>query len=208
MLRDFSRDGKPKALIATVSESLLAEFKSAPLLDAYDLYQHLMDFWADTMQDDCYLTAADGWSDAAKPRAIVEDKAKKASKEKADLVVGRKKFQTELIPPAHVMARYFASEEAKIAKQESEIAAFQQQTEEMTEEHGVEGGLLEDARNDKDKITRASAAARLKEIKSDKEAAEERQLLTEFLRLCDQEAAALAARVEKHLKKMGHDGDY
>jgi type I restriction enzyme M protein len=27
-------------------------FKEAPLLDAYDIYQHLMDYWAETMQDD------------------------------------------------------------------------------------------------------------------------------------------------------------
>jgi type I restriction enzyme M protein len=40
---------------------LLATFKEAPLLDAYDIYQHLMDYWAETMQDDAYLIAADGW---------------------------------------------------------------------------------------------------------------------------------------------------
>jgi hypothetical protein len=42
------------------AESLLETFKSAPLLDAYDIFQHLMDYWAETMQDDCYLLAADG----------------------------------------------------------------------------------------------------------------------------------------------------
>ena len=191
-LRDFRRDGKPKALIATVSESLLADFKSAPLLDAYDIYQHLMDFWAETMQDDCYLIAADDWTDAARPAAIADDKSNKASKEKADLTVGRKKFRTELIPPALIIARYFSAEQDRISTLEADIASIQQQMEEMTEEHGADGGLLEEARNEKDKITRASAAARLKDIKSDKDAAEERQLLTEFLRLCDQEAAASA----------------
>ena len=189
-LRDFRRDGKPKALIATVSESLLADFKSAPLLDAYDIYQHLMDFWAETMQDDCYLIAADDWTDAARPTPITDDKSNKASKEKADLTVGRKKFRTELIPPALLIARYFSTEQDRIGTLEADIASIQQQMEEMTEEHGADGGLLEEARNEKDKITRASAAARLKDIKSDKDASEERQILTEFLRLCDQEAAA------------------
>jgi type I restriction enzyme M protein len=41
--------------------------RQAPLLDAYDVYQHLMDYWAATMQDDAYLIAADGW--VAKPAA-------------------------------------------------------------------------------------------------------------------------------------------
>ena len=192
ILRDFGRDGQPKALIATVSESLLADFKSAPLLDAYDIYQHLMDFWAETMQDDCYLIAADDWTDAARPTPITDDKSNKANKEKADLTVGRKKFRTELIPPALIIARYFSTEQDRIGTLEADIASVQQQMEEMTEEHGADGGLLEEARNEKDKITKASAAAKLKDIKSDKDAAEERQLLTEFLRLCDQEAAASA----------------
>jgi type I restriction enzyme M protein len=151
-----------------------------------------MDFWAETMQDDCYLIAADDWTDAARPTPITDDKSNKASKEKADLTVGRKKFRTELIPPALIIARYFSAEQDRISTLEADIASIQQQVEEMTEEHGADGGLLEEARNEKDKITRASAAAKLKDIKSDKDAAEERQLLTEFLRLCDQEAAASA----------------
>ncbi|HEX8963678.1 MAG TPA: class I SAM-dependent DNA methyltransferase, partial [Rhodocyclaceae bacterium] len=43
-LKGFAKDGHPKALIETLSESLLAGFKGAKLLDAYDLYQHLMDY--------------------------------------------------------------------------------------------------------------------------------------------------------------------
>jgi hypothetical protein len=53
------------------------EINTAPLLDAYDVYQHLLDDWAETIQDDCYLIAADGWREAALPRLIVEDKTKK-----------------------------------------------------------------------------------------------------------------------------------
>jgi type I restriction enzyme M protein len=52
---------KPKALIGTLSESLLVAFRAAPSLDAYDVYQHLMDYWAATMQDDAYLLAQEGW---------------------------------------------------------------------------------------------------------------------------------------------------
>ena len=77
LLKGFAKDGHPKALIETIAEDLLATFRAAPLLDAYDVYQHLMDYWAETMQDDCYLIADDGWREAAQPRLIVEDKNKK-----------------------------------------------------------------------------------------------------------------------------------
>ena len=61
LLTGFDKDGQPKALIETIAEALLTAFRQAPLLDAYDVYQHLMDYWAETMQDDAYLIAADGW---------------------------------------------------------------------------------------------------------------------------------------------------
>ncbi len=187
-LKGFTRGGHPKALIETISESLLATFEHAPLLDAYDLYQHLMDYWAESMQDDCYLIAADGWHEAAQPRLIVEDKSKKA-KARPDLIVGKKKYTTELIPPALLIARYYVREQAAIDALEARLATIAQQLEEMAEEHTGEGGLLEDARNDKDKLTKASAAARLKDIgRTDPDTAEERQALKDYLGLTEQEA--------------------
>ncbi len=51
----------PKQLIASLSESLLQHFKGEPLVDAYAIYQHLMDAWEESMQDDAYMIAADGW---------------------------------------------------------------------------------------------------------------------------------------------------
>ena len=206
-LKGFAADaasGHPKALIETLSEDLLTAFAKAPLLDHYDIYQHLMDYWAETMQDDCYLITADGWVDAAKPRLVVEDKNKK-TKEKPDFTFGKKKYKTELIPAALVIARYFAKEQAAIEKLDTDIAALQQQLEELAEEHGGEGGLLEDAKNDKDKLTKASAAARLKEIKGDKDALDERKVLAQYLGLSEHEAdtnAALKAAQESLMEKV------
>lgn len=166
-LNGLDKDGHPKVLIETIAESLLQTFENAPLLDAYDVYQHLMDYWAESMQDDCYLIAADGWVEAAKPKLIIEDKSKK-TKAKPDLVVGKKKYTTELIPPELIIARYFSDDHSAIEGLEAKQAELKQQLEEMAEEHGGEGGLLEDAMNDKDKLTKASAIARLKEIKAAK----------------------------------------
>jgi type I restriction enzyme M protein len=141
------------------------------------------------MQDDCYLIADEGWTEAAKPKLIIDDKNKKL-KEKPDFIVGRKKYKTELIPSALVINRYFAKEQEDIEKMETKIAALQQQIEELAEGHGGEGGLLEDAKNEKDKITKASIAARLKEIKGDTDADDERKVLQEYLALSENESDA------------------
>ncbi|HEY7319536.1 MAG TPA: class I SAM-dependent DNA methyltransferase [Candidatus Binatia bacterium] len=188
-LKGIAIDDKPKALIETLSEELLETFRKARLLDAYDVYQHLMDYWAETMQDDVYMLVSDGWHEAAKPRLIIEDKEKK-TKEKPDFTVGKQKFKADLIPAPQLIARYFAKEQAAIESLEAEAAAFAQQLEEMAEEHGGEEGLLAEAKNDKDKLTKASVMARLKEIKGDAEFADERKVLKNYLALLEKEAEA------------------
>lgn len=189
ILRDIGKSTRPKALIEQLSEDLLAVFEKAPLLDPYDIYQHLRDLWAVTMQDDVYLIVADGWKEAAKLRPMVEDKKAKG-KEKPDLVVGNAKFKAELIPPGLVIARFFPTEQAAIEKLEGDLAAATAALEEFEEEHGGDEGLLADARNDKGKLNKASVAARLKEIKCDKDAADERKALSDYLALVDKESAA------------------
>ena len=93
---------------------------------------------------------------------------------------------------------------------ETQLATLQQQIEELAEEHGGEGGLLEEAKNDKDKITKASVAARLKDINADPDAADERRVLKGYLTLSEQEAeadvaltTAQAALIERVAAKYG-----
>ena len=195
-LKAITKGGKPKALIETLSEDLLATFEKARLLDAYDVYQHLMDYWAETMQDDVYMIVSEGWREATKPRLIIEDKEKK-TKEKPDFTDGKLKYKAELIPTALVIARYFAAEQAAIEKLEAEVAASEQALEEMAEEHGGEDGLLAEAKNDKDKLTKASVKARLaaaEEGGADVAEPGEIPLLKDYLALAEK-AAATSAKV-------------
>jgi type I restriction enzyme M protein len=201
-LRGLAVGGKPKELIEALGEGLLGVFAdgsggsdgSQGLVDPYDVYQHLMDYWAETMQDDVYMIVSDGWREAARPRLISEDKARN-TKEKPDFTAGKLKYKAELIPPALVIARYFAAEQAAIEKLEAEVAAIEQALEEMAEEHGGEEGLLEAAKNDKDKLTRASVAARLRAIKAEpdgSDGADECAALEQCLGLLEKEAATSA----------------
>jgi type I restriction enzyme M protein len=188
-LKSIAVGDKPKALIEMLSEDLLETFRKARLLDAYDVYQHIMDYWTETMQDDFYMLVSDGWCEAAKPRIIIEDKDKKM-KEKPDFTVGKQKFKADLIPAPVLIARYFAKEQAAIEKLEAEAAALTQQLEELAEEHGGEEGLLAEAKNEKGKITKAAVTARLKEIKGDADFADEKKVLEDYLALLEKEADA------------------
>ena len=139
-----------------MSEDLLTRFADLPLLDSYDIYQRLMDYWDEPMQDDVDLIAADGWVDAAKPRGIVEDKERKI-KETPDLTVKRKKYKMDLVPPALIVARYFVVEQAAIEALQARHETAIRELEEFVEEHAGEEGLLEDIANDKVRLPRAAS---------------------------------------------------
>ncbi len=51
-LQGLAAGCQPKEIIAELSEGLLAHYAGKPLINHYDVYQHLMDYWAETMQDD------------------------------------------------------------------------------------------------------------------------------------------------------------
>ena len=179
----FDQEGHPKALIEILAEELLAAFRAAPLLDAYDVYQHLMDYWAETMQDDAYLIAADGW--VAKTQRIVETDKKGKRKDKG--------WVCDLIPKPLIVARYFAREQAALDKKQAALEATTASLAELEEEHGGEEGALDAL----EKIARGEVNARLKEIRGDKEAKDEAAVLVRWLELSDRETALKRAVKEQ-----------
>jgi type I restriction enzyme M protein len=199
-LSGFEKDSHPKALIESIAEELLAAFQQAPLLDPYDVYQHLMDYWAETMQDDCYLIAADGWVKGAQPREIVQVKNKDnklAWPEPHDFLKGRRRFKSDLVPAPILVARYFVTERAAIEALDNQLATLEQQLDEMREENSGEEGLFSEViegEGDKQKITAKAVKARLKEIGKGPLYADERAALEVYADLLDQQTEAKAKR--------------
>src|SRR2546425_6019912 len=183
-LENLNVNDLPRAVIHALSEDLLERFADLPLINRYDVYQRLMDHWADVMQDDVYLISADGWIEAAKPRDIIEDKDRKI-KETPDLTIGRKKYKMDLLPPSLIVARYFSKEKAAIDALQAQQEAAARELEEFVEEHTGEEGLLAEATNDKGNVTKSSVNDRLKAIRNEPESDEERDALTRCLALLD-----------------------
>jgi type I restriction enzyme M protein len=152
----------PKDIIHRISESLLNAYAQSPLLDKYDIYQIIMDYWAETMQDDVYVITQDGWQAGNTLRELVNAKGDTKQKETPDLIIGKTKYKAELIPPALIVARFFNTEQTALDALQSECDASNQTLEAYIEEHAVEDGLLADALTDTGKLSKASVAARLK----------------------------------------------
>ena len=197
-LTAFGKGGHPKALIAEIAVSLLQAYGKTALIDAYDVYQHLMDYWAEVMQDDFYLIADAGWIAGAKPREILQVKDKNNKlvwPDKEDFKKGKRRFKSDLAPAPLLVDRYFKAESSAISKLEGELANIEQQLDEIREEHSGEDGLLTEViegEGDKQKINSKALKARLKDISKDKDYADERQVLEAYAALLDQQAETKA----------------
>jgi type I restriction enzyme M protein len=188
----------PKDVIAALAEDLLGHYLGKPLIDAYDIYQHLLDYWAEVMQDDCYLIAADGWK--AETYRIIEKNKQGKEKDKG--------WTCDLIPKPLVVASFYAKEQAVIDQLTAALESVTARLTELEEEHGGEDGALADF----DKVNKASITARLKEIKGDKEAKDEAAVLRDWLKLNTDEAdlkkriketnAALDAKAYAHYPRL------
>ena len=204
-LKGFASDvasSHPKELIAILSEGLLSSFAKAPLLDYYDIYQHLMDYWAETMQDDCYLISADGWKAGAHVREILKVKDKNNKLvwgEKHDYCQGKRRFKSDLIPVEILIACYFMAERSAIEGLEAQLASVEQSMSEMFEEHSGEDGSLSEViegEADKQKVTAKAIKARRREIGKDPDYEDELKVLAEYTTLLDQQSS-LKAKLKK-----------
>lgn len=146
-LKKITQGDKPKILICDLSENLLSAFSGLKLIDRYDVYQLLMSYWIETMQDDVYDLVADGW---------------KACNE---VIVSRKSFEGRLIPKRILIDEYFAAEWNSLEDMVRQRDDLIRQREEIEEEFGGEDGVLDEARNEKGKINKLCIEKRLKELK-------------------------------------------
>jgi type I restriction enzyme M protein len=179
MLKSLQAGCHPKEVISRLSEDLLLHYAGKPLIDPYDIYQYLMDYWTETMQDDCYLIAADGWK--AETYRLIEVKKGKDGKTGKEVDKG---WTCDLVPKALIVARYFAKEQETITKFEAELESVMAQIGEIEDEQAGEEGAFSEL----DKITKGNVTARLKEIVADKEFEGEAEVLKLWLSLNNQEA--------------------
>jgi len=188
-LKNLTVGSKPKELISHISEELLSVFLKGELIDKYDVYQNLMDYWFETMQDDVYLIALNGWK--------VEINILKNKKGKAT------GWDCDLIPKRLVIDKYFSKQQEEIDKLYFSMENIVQQIQNLDEENsGEEDDLFSEVRNDRGNITKKELTRRIKEIKKDNEFADELKVLQEYLKLTEKEK-----QIKKTIKKTETDLD-
>lgn len=187
-------DDKPKTFIKHLGDSTLTSFKDVPLIDKYDIYQHLMEYWASFMQDDLYTITSDGWESGKQAiRLQKENKGKKKNIEGLEGLEGR------LISPSLLIDVYFSSDRTVIENLESELETATSSMEELKEENSGDDGLLIEV-IENDKVNKGLLSKRIKEIKHDSDSAEELALLEKYQELLDKEGQLKKDIKDKYLE--------
>ena len=151
LIEALDKDTIPKEFIDTISERLLVSFEDLPLINKYDVYQQLMDYWTETMQDDVYMIAQEGWV-----------------------------ANSDLIPHDLIAEHYYSEILNEIIVLENELENISNQMQEMKEEHGGEECPFENVKSEARNITKGALKKRLKEIEDDNEYSEEFAILSSY----------------------------
>ncbi len=133
----LKRGAEPKKIIAEWGEELLRA--CASLVTPYALYEHLMNYWAETMQDDCYLICRDGWQ-----ARLVKPKKKS---------YGWRDLQCDLLPPEVVARGRCAKTYENYLKRVEELESLESQYAELTDGLGEDDEIPEEAEKLKKSIS-------------------------------------------------------
>ena len=176
-LYELSQFFAPKVLIENLGNSLLEIFSSdKSLVDAYDVYDCLMNYWGETMQDDCYMISSGGWEVqlyTPQPGSKKGDKKEKKAATPEDVTC-------DLLPVNIVIDEYFAEKRNLITAAEELLAQNEVSLAELIEEQS-DNYLDEDNFVD-GKISDTNVKKRMK-VLDKKSDAEEIAVLQKYLDL-------------------------
>lgn len=157
----MDQESHPKEIIEQNSQTLLQAFAKHKLLDKYDIYQHLMNYWHEEIQDDVYSVAMDGWEAGREwNRTIIKGKGGKNSKDKE--VAGIAGIEGRMLSTDLLIDAFFSDAKQQIQEQENKMENALARRNELEEEHSGEDGVF----GDLEKINVTEVRKLLRELKA------------------------------------------
>lgn len=156
---------KPKTLIERMGQSIRNLFGEGNLLvDEYDAYEQLMNYWAETMQDDVYMIMADGWKLNLRPKQKEDKKEKKM----VPVVVKTwNDLESDLLPVEYIVNRFCKSDLEACDELSASIAFMENEVTSLVEEND---DVFDTKNFEKEKVNLASVKKRAKVTKGEEQA--------------------------------------
>ena len=147
VLSALDEDVSARELIVSLAEDILAEFEHLTLIDKYDVYQVLLAYWNEVMNDDVSLIISepDGYANARATDNIEEEITQ--GKNKGEMKVTG--WEGRLIPKAIVIDAFFREEKNAIEEAENVVAETESLLSDLVESADEESALADVAENGK-----------------------------------------------------------
>lgn len=190
---------EPKELVRQLGSLVLTAYADSQFLDNYDIYDCLMNYWNEKLQDDVYAIKAYGYEAAREVEyQYAQKKAKDANGEtiSVDDKSKVKSFEGSLIPRSIIEAEYFSDKLDAIQALADKREQLESELNEMREEESGEDGLLTEVLTEGGDLPKANLTKRLKELEVQKTSPE----LDALTELMDSFGIASAAELEQIIK--------
>lgn len=153
LMKEIKRGCIPKQIISKLSDSILGTFQAHPtLVDPYEVYDALMEYWEETMQDDLYIISRDGWKVSAEVPLGKNNTPRKT--------YSYDQLECDLLPTtvvARVVFPHFLEKIEELERQKGE------KEEEISELIAEDEELFDRALNDKDQVVEKNVRELYKE---------------------------------------------
>lgn len=159
-LLGVSRDTHPRLMIREIGEELLDHYADAKVLDPYDVFDVVMNYWNTRLQDDVYVIKASGFLAG---REVEYDYQQKKADDGQTTDTGQiKGFEGLLIPAAIIEADYFPKEQAQLAELDRTLLSIEADLESLLEEQPEDDNAFAEVLSSTGKVVEKELNARLK----------------------------------------------
>ena len=171
-LSSLDEDVSARELIVSLAEDILAEFEHLTLIDKYDVYQVLLAYWNEVMNDDVSLIISepDGYANARATDNIEEEITQ--GKNKGEMKVTG--WEGRLIPKSIVIDAFFREEKNAIEEAENVVAETESLLSDLVESADEESALTDVAENGK--VKAKDLEAKIEELTQHVETEETKEL--------------------------------
>lgn len=175
-LTNINSEVNIKEFIKELSESLLYEFSNFPLVDKYSIYQQIMEYWQNVMQDDVYLIKQDGYFNASSLKLVNEG---------ADIILGNSKsslkYKSEILPSSLIAEKYFHKDLSQISHLTDLLNTKTEELMDLEQENSGEEQIFNEILSEKEIVNK------LKLFKNSNDLIEEKLVLEKWLTLKNEE---------------------
>ena len=140
ILLDLNNEVRVKEIIENISNDLLEIFKDDILINKYDAYEYLMNYYDSFMKDDLYMITDNGWLPTL---SYAKDKNGRIKKNE---------FDSDLLPKQIVINKFFHDEQLNIDENNNELNCLISDFDSLVEENTGDESLFKDDEKVKEKL--------------------------------------------------------